>query len=224
VRAADADVRRLEGELRVAHQQLGAVKQILASLAFQAAERESALGRLASMREERGIYAELALAFGKRGLQAMIIENAIPEIEDESNALLARMTDNRMHLKLETQRDTQKGSTIETLDIKLADELGTRSYELFSGGEAFRANFALRIALSKLVARRAGARMQLLAVDEGFGTQDAEGLERLIEAIRAVQDDFEKVLVVTHIPELKEVFPVRIEVHKTRDGSVFQIV
>jgi len=154
----------------------------------------------------------------------MIIESVIPELEDEANALLARMTNNRMHLKLETQRDTRQGNTVETLDIKIADELGTRSYELFSGGEAFRANFALRVGLSKLVARRAGARVQMLVVDEGFGTQDAEGLEHLIEAIKAIQDDFEKVLIITHVPEMKEVFPVRIDVRKTPQGSVFQIV
>jgi DNA repair protein SbcC/Rad50 len=222
--AAEADVRRLEGELRQAHQEYGRVQQILATLEFQQTERARLVVQRDQLQQERGIYGELALAFGKKGIQAMIIESVIPELEEEANALLARMTDNRMHLKLETQRDTRQGNTIETLDIKLADELGTRNYELFSGGEAFRANFALRIALSKLVARRAGAQMQLLVVDEGFGTQDAEGLERLVEAIKAIQDDFEKVLVITHIPEMKEVFPVRIEVRKTPRGSTLQVV
>lgn len=222
--ASEAELRRLEQELRECDQQLGRVKQILTTLDFQAQERERRAAQRARLQEERGIYAELATAFGKRGIQAMIIENVIPELEAEANALLARMTDGRMHLKLETQRDTRQGNTIETLDIKLADELGTRRYELFSGGEAFRANFALRIALSKLVARRAGARVELLVVDEGFGTQDAEGLERLVEAIKAIQDDFAKVLVITHIPEMKEVFPCRIEVRKTPRGSVYQVV
>jgi exonuclease SbcC len=224
LRTADAALRRLEGERRDADQRLGSVKQILETLSFQEGERARLVDQRTHLQEERGVYGELALAFGKKGIQAMIIESVIPELEQEANALLARMTDNRMHLKLETQRDTRQGNTIETLDIKLADELGTRNYELFSGGEAFRANFALRVALSKLVARRAGARVQLLVVDEGFGTQDAEGLERLVEAIKAIQDDFEKVLVVTHIPEMKEVFPVRIEVRKTPRGSVFQVV
>ena len=53
-----------------------------------------------------------------------------------------------MHVKFETQRETKKGGVIETLDINIADELGTRNYEMFSGGEAFRINFAIRIALS----------------------------------------------------------------------------
>ena len=67
----------------------------------------------------------------------MLIEMAIPEIEAEANKLLARMTDNRMHIKMETQRETKKGDVMETLDINISDELGTRNYEMFSGGEAF---------------------------------------------------------------------------------------
>ena len=79
----------------------------------------------------------------------LLIESALPEIEAEATELLARMTDNRMHIKIETQRETKAGHSLETLDIKIADELGTRNYEMYSGGEAFRINFAIRIALSK---------------------------------------------------------------------------
>jgi exonuclease SbcC len=153
----------------------------------------------------------------------MIIEATIPEIEEEANRLLARMTDGRLHVRLMSQRETLKGKTVETLDIEVADELGPRSYDLFSGGEAFRINFAIRVALSKLLARRAGARLQTLIVDEGFGTQDAQGRERLVEAIGSIQEDFERILVVTHIEELKDSFPVRIDVFKTPQGSQIAI-
>jgi len=128
-----------------------------------------------------------------------------------------------MSVRFETQRETRKGDTIETLDIKISDELGTRSYEAFSGGEAFRINFAIRIALSKLLARRAGARLQTLVIDEGFGTQDTQGRERLVEAIHSVQEDFEKIIVITHIEELRDLFPVRIHVLKTPQGSQITI-
>jgi exonuclease SbcC len=125
-----------------------------------------------------------------------------------------------MRLKFETQRAAKTSdAVIETLDIRIADELGTRSYELFSGGEAFKVNFAMRIALSKLLARRAGAQLQTLVIDEGFGTQDAQGRQLLVEAISSIQGDFERVLVVTHVEELKDLFPARIDVVKTADGS-----
>jgi len=85
-------------------------------------------------------------------------------------------------------------------------------------------DFAIRIALSKILARRAGAQLQTLVIDEGFGTQDAQGRERLVEAINAIQDDFARVLVITHIDELKDAFPVRVEVTKTPDGSMVEVV
>ncbi len=147
----------------------------------------------------------------------------MPEIENEANLLLGKMTDNRMSLTLETQRDTKKGPTVETLEIKIADELGTRSYEMYSGGEAFRIDLALRIAISRLLVRRAGASMPILIIDEGFGTQDDSGLEKLVEAINSIQDDFEKLFVITHLDELKDKFPVLISVSKTPDGSVITV-
>jgi exonuclease SbcC len=183
-------------------------------------EKEELLRHASS---EETIYRELAQAFGKKGIQAWLIEMALPELEIETNKLLGRMTDNRMHVKIESQRETRKGDTVETLDIKIADELGTRNYEMFSGGEAFRINFAIRIALSKLLARRAGAPLPTLIIDEGFGTQDASGLEKLKEAITSIQDDFKKIIVITHIEELKDAFPTRIDVVKTVDGSTIEV-
>ncbi len=172
---------------------------------------------------EESIYKELADAFSKKGIQALLIEQALPEIELEANRLLAKMTDNRMSLRLESQRETKKGDTVETLNIKIADELGTRNYEMYSGGEAFRIDLALRIALSMLLVRRAGASLPILIIDEGFGTQDSSAREKLIEAINSIQDDFEKIIVITHLEEMKDKFETLINVTKTASGSMISI-
>ena len=217
---ASEDFDRLQREERLARDKVATAKQQLKYLADLAKRRGQQEDKLQQVREALGIYRELQVAFGKKGVQALLIESAIPEIEDEANKLLSRMTDGRMHVRFETQREAKSGdSTIETLDIRISDEMGSRDYELYSGGEAFRVNFAIRVALSKVLARRAGARLQTLVMDEGFGTQDVQGRERLVEAINAIQDDFEKIIVITHIDELKDAFPVRIEVWKTSEGS-----
>ena len=155
----------------------------------------------------------------------MLIETVVPRLEDETNLLLGRMTDNRMNVKFETQRDRASGNgdPRETLDIIVSDELGPRSYEMFSGGEAFRVNLAMRIALSKVLAQRMGAPLPTLFIDEGFGTQDSIGRERILDVISAIGNDFEKVLVITHLDDLKEAFPVSIEVLKDVNGSTFWI-
>ena len=221
----EAEHLRLETQYKQAQQdahlhtvrleELDRARQRLADLAAQAAAAD----------QEREAYELLVDAFGQRGVQALLIEAALPELEDEANALLARLTDNRMALTLETQRQSRRGDVTETLEVRIADELGTRSYELFSGGEAFRINFALRIALAKLLTSRSGAPLRSLFLDEGFGTQDAQGRERLVDAIHSIQDEFDLIMVITHIEELKEAFPLRIEVTKTEEaGSTFELV
>lgn len=174
---------------------------------------------------EKTLYQHLSEAFGKNGIQALIIENAIPELEATANDMLARLTGNTTHITIESQREKKSGGTIETLDIKISDALGTRAYELYSGGEAFRVNFALRVALSKMLARRAGTKLRTLVIDEGFGTQDEEGLMHLVEAIQSISDEFDKIMVVTHLDRLKGAFPVHIAVTKVPEtGSTFEVV
>jgi exonuclease SbcC len=222
--AVEAELQRVRAAEAAARQRLGAAQQRLEACKTLGRQRADKLKRQGELAAEKSIYEELRTAFGVRGVPAMIIEAAVPEIEVEANRLLARMTGGRMHVRFDTQRETQAGEVRETLEIKIADELGTREYSLYSGGEAFRVDFAVRIALSKILARRAGAQLQTLVIDEGFGTQDTQGRERLVEAINAIQDDFARVLVITHIDELKDAFPARIEVTKTPDGSMVEVV
>jgi len=220
---AETEHQALTAQQKQAQELVWQVKSKLercAELEVKQKEKEKLLGEAS---KEEKIYKELAQAFGKKGIQALLIEMALPEIEAEANRLLGRITDNRMHVKIETQRETKKGDVVETLDINIADELGTRNYEMFSGGEAFRIDFAVRIALSKLLARRAGAPLPTLIIDEGFGTQDSTGIEKLKEAINSIQDDFDKILVITHMEEMRDAFPSRIDVVKTAQGSTLEV-
>ncbi|HEY9722620.1 MAG TPA: SMC family ATPase [Oscillatoriaceae cyanobacterium] len=219
--AAEVEIRHLrseDGQRREERGRLEAEIQQLDELAERLAEREKEWEAAIA---DAQTYKELSQAFGKDGIQAIIIENAIPELEEEANRLLARMSDNRMHVRLATQREKKSGGVAETLEIYISDEVGTRNYELYSGGEAFRVNFALRLALSRLLARRAGAKLQTLVIDEGFGTQDEKGRERLVEAINAVSSEFARILVITHIRELKDAFNTQIEV--TKRGGVSEV-
>ncbi len=201
-----------------AQQNVGIIEQELSAMAEDKKRLAEYERDEATKQHELGRVEELIRAFGKRGVPAMIIESAIPELEDLTNDLLRRMTNGRMNVTIQTQRAGASG-LIETLDIQIADELGTRSYDVYSGGEAFRVNFALRVALAKLVARRSGAQVRTLFIDEGFGTQDEEGRLKLVEAITAVQEDFDLILVITHMEDLRDAFPALITVEKTDQGS-----
>ena len=168
-------------------------------------------------------YQILFNAFGKDGIQALLIEESIPEIENEANYILSKLTDNQTHLFIESLKDLKNGTIKETLDIQISDSVGLRPYELYSGGEAFRIDFALRIAISKLLAHRAGTALQTLIIDEGFGSQDEDGLARIAETLYLIKNDFAKIIIVSHLTELKNNFPVHINIEKHTSGSSISI-
>ncbi|GAP98609.1 AAA family ATPase [Leptolyngbya sp. NIES-2104] len=177
--------------------------------------------QLKTARQQCRIYQELAQAFGKNGIQALMIENILPQLEATTNQILSRLSANQLHVQFVTQRNrkSKTAKAMETLDILIADAYGTRPYETYSGGEAFRVNFAIRLALARLLAQRSGTALQMLIVDEGFGNQDQEGCDRLIAAINAISSEFANILIITHMPHFREAFQARIEVTKTENGS-----
>ncbi len=215
-----------EQENRLRMQVGGAVQQV--EVLKKLKQRQAEL----NMRREEAARLVVRLkllekAFSKDGVPALLIEQALPEIEAQANEILDRLSAGAMSVRFDTQKnfkDKNREDKKETLDIVITDAAGPREYELFSGGEAFRVNFAIRLALSRVLAQRAGARLQTLVIDEGFGSQDAEGRQRLVEAINLVRPDFAKVLVVTHLEELKDHFPARIEVEKTLRGSQLRVL
>lgn len=217
------DLREEENRLR---DEVGAARQRVEVLSALRARKAEYASRREELHQNILRHKTLERAFGKDGVPALLIEQALPQIEQKANDLLERLSDGKMTIRFVTQaeyKDKKREDLKETLDIQISDLSGTRGYEMYSGGEAFRVNFAIRLALSEILAQRRGARLQTLIIDEGFGSQDAQGLQRLIEAINAVKSDFEKIFIITHLGELKDAFPHRIEVEKTERGSVVRV-
>jgi len=220
------DLKSKRSELQSSISQRDILKNRLLTIEQTESEVEKLRKSINSYKQEKDSYDELTAAFGRNGIQAFMIERSVPQIQEISNELLSKLTDNRMAIKLELREgrlDRLTGVPSEELDIRVSDEVGTRSYETFSGGESFRIDFALRIALSKLLASRSGAPLPILFIDEGFGSQDSKGQERLTEAIQSVQTEFEKIIVITHVEQMKESFEEQIEVIKTEDGATFRV-
>jgi DNA repair protein SbcC/Rad50 len=213
---------------------LGSLEQQLTQLNNIQTQLQSQQQQLDTYKQQQKIYDELGKAFGKNGIQALVIENILPQLEAESNQILSKLSNNQFHVQFITQKATKGSRTkkaniksakfIDTLDIVIGDANGTRSYETYSGGEAFRIDFSIRLALAKLLSQRAGTPLKMLIVDEGFGTQDREGCDRLIAAIEAISADFACILTVTHMPQFREAFQTRIEVYKTAQGSQLQVI
>jgi exonuclease SbcC len=185
--------------------------------------------KLIENEKEIKIYDECKKMFGPEGIPSHILEGVIPELEEIANQILMDISQGRigtegMRIEVRTTREGSQNKVYKALDIILTDGQVRRPYELFSGGERFRADFAVRIALSQLLAQRSGKRLRTLVIDEGFGTQDDEGIRRLIEAIQDVSEKFDKVLVISHVDEIKNAFEKRIVVRRNAETSSFELV
>lgn len=212
--AAQAEVENRRRRAAETAQDIARISERLEAARRAVAEREAAADTERSCAAEHRLYRRLVEAFGRGGIPDLIIDNARPDLEQDANDILGRLTDYEMSLQFEMQRETRSGKAKETFDVLVHHDGGLRDYAMYSGGEAFRIAFAVRLALSKLLVGRAGARLETLVIDEGFGTQDPRGRERLIEAIRFARRDFGKVLVITHMDDLKDLFEAHIEVSK----------
>lgn len=204
----------------------------VARLGERAAGLESRCGELDSARAVESEAAalnkralRLAQAFGRGGIPDRIISNALPEFEQDVSEILGGLTEHEMSVRIALDKATKQNGVQDAFDVLVHHATGIRDFEYFSGGERFRIAFALRLGLSRLLARRSGARVQTLVIDEGFGSQDPAGRQELVRAIHAARDEFSKVIVITHLEELKEEFPVQLRVTKDEvDGAQVSLV
>lgn len=168
---------------------------------------------------ERRVEKELINAFGKTGIQALILENSAVEIEKIANQLLSQLTDGNVNIQIQTQKPNQDGTFKEVFDIIITDEYHSSPFAMYSGGEKFRIAFVIRMALSILLARRSGVKVSAIFYDEAFQDLDEDGVDRMMEVFRLLSQDFRHQLVITHTSQLKDYFDDVITVKKTSEGS-----
>jgi DNA repair protein SbcC/Rad50 len=77
---------------------------------------------------------------------------------------------------------------------------------VISGGEEDVANLALRLAISQMIAERAGQPLSLLILDEIFGSLDEDRRGAVVDLLRSLADRFPQVILITHIDSVREGF------------------
>ena len=171
--------------------------------------------------EEVTKYSKLRVAFGKKGIQAFIVENAIPEIQATTNAILKEL-DTPIQINIKSQKDLKSGGKAETFDISVFTSYGERSYMSYSGGEKTFIDFALRLSLSVLLSRRMNFTMQTLILDEVFGELDAVNKLQAVKVLHIIAQkfDFKRILIISHQEELKDNFENLIRVQHNGEESV----
>lgn len=229
---ASSNISTSEFKIRILREQLGntqasrgAITKSLEELVELEIKLNDSRLKLDSLAADLTDWNDIAKACGKNGIQAVIIENSIPEIEREANNLLARMSAGRFSLELITQKPSKTAKITETLDIKISDGgSGIRPYETYSGAEKMMIDLAIRISLSKLLTRRAGATIRTLVLDETSSALDAQNRNQFLQIVNTLKEDFDLILVISHQEDVQDAFDQRIEVYRTDEGSKARVI
>jgi len=177
----------------------------------------------ASLRVDGRHFQTLATAYAQ--IPVLILESSIPLLEDQTNRILEKISTTGMRIRIDTQKTLKsRDGLAETLDLVVRDFRGERRYELYSGAEKFKVDLAMRIGLSRLLASRAGARLETIVIDEGFGCLDPDGIIQLRESLGRLSDDIGLLLVITHVDALKDSFPSQLVVTSDSGGSHVELV
>ena len=140
-------------------------------------------------------------------------DEAVPNLARETADLLRQVTRGRY----------SDVDITEQAELRLLDRGEHYDLARFSGGEQDVANLCMRIALSKMLARRSGMEANFIVLDEVFGSQDSDRRAALIEALRELDKEFGQVLVVSHVKDFMEHCNLQVNVETVEGKSVATI-
>ncbi|MGE5132813.1 MAG: AAA family ATPase [Gemmatimonadota bacterium] len=177
------------------------------------AERTEAVIRLAAL--AKGTDGQRRVA-----LTTYVLRHWFSQVVAAANVRLAAMSAGRYELVRTDEaegRRTRSGLTLSVIDRHTGEERGPAS---LSGGESFYTSLALALGLADVVkAEAGGVDLDTLFIDEGFGSLDADTLDQVMAVIDELRDRGRVVGIVSHVAELKDRVPERLEVRRLPDGS-----
>jgi exonuclease SbcC len=200
--------------------QIGGLKEKISGMQLKNDELTTLRKEHNKKLEELSIFDRLIKMFGKSGIQTLLLEAVISDLEKTSNDILSSISNDQFTISLETQRLGSDGvSLVETLDLNVKKDGSLYNFASLSGGEQFRIALALRIALSDVSTRHGGSSLEFLLLDEINSPLDKNGVETLfVNVIKSLESKY-KILVITHDDSLKERFDNILDVSKINGES-----
>ena len=186
--AAAAELRTAELEAVAAEGEAAGARAAVARGEHARQELQRIRSQLEALERERRLHDELDRAL--TDLRTDLNVELRPEIGDIASGFLTALTDSRYNV-LELD---------ETYNVTVLENSNPK--HVISGGEEDIANLCLRLAISQLIAERAGRSFSLLILDEVFGSLDEDRRENVVKLLHGLHDRFEQVIIVTHIEGL----------------------
>lgn len=224
LRTVVASALELRREANRAAQQLGAARADLEALERDRAEREVKAAEVVAERAKAGQFRRLVEALGPAGVPARIVEGVLPELAAEASTVLADTLPG-WGVELRAQRAKRDGGMAEALDVIVLRDGAPRPFEALSGGQETIFVLALALALSRVAARRSGAPVRFVALDEPAWLDRANS-RAFGQALRGLahRGDLALVSLVTHNEDLAEYGDQVHRVTVNGTGSVVELV
>ena len=160
----------------------------------------------------------------KLSLESYVQRYYFKEVVAAANRRLQILADGNFLLRCrELPRDLmrQSGLDLEVLDRSTG---GWRDVNTLSGGESFLASLSLAVGLSDVVQNRSGnVRLEMLFIDEGFGSLDDAALQRAISLLSRLSDGKRTIGVISHVQMLRECIEKKILVTHGSSGSELHV-
>jgi exonuclease SbcC len=209
------------------HSEARARLQSLAGIAEKLTEIDGQADGVRQAYTVAGVLAEVAEGKnpGRVSFQRWVLGVYLDEVLASASRRFYAMSKGRY--RLERQREAAGRGRPSGLDLAVFDEFSgaLRSAVTLSGGESFLAALSLALGLADTVQEHsAGIPLETIFVDEGFGALDADALELAVDALMELQSGGRLVGVISHVPELKQVIPARLEVSGGSGGSSTRFV
>ena len=212
------DIDKLEQDARQIETELARRKGEREELERRMSEKRTLIKEKEKVSFDLTIYSKLSRAFGKDGIQAIIMENVTEDLKEYTNTILQTIYHKPMSVSFITQKQISTGAWKEDFTIEVALDGELFDFEDISGGEQVRVSIAIRLALSQLLMRRIGSNVKFLLFDEVDQALDRHGVEALGESINKLSNEF-KMLVITHNDYMKEKIDQVLEVHMDQHGN-----
>lgn len=158
---------------------------------------------------------QLYTATSRNEIPAAQVASHLGTLQDLVNHWAGVISQGRLQVQLQTiKRGQQQG-----LEVLVSGPSGTRVWAWCSGGEKRQVDLACRIGISQLHQQMTGTNIRTLVIDEGWDALDQEATTTLTRALWALRDHFDLILTITHLPEVADAFPWRLEVRQGVAGS-----
>lgn len=188
-------------------------------------EGESISKQIKDLNFEFEIYKFWETAFSDKGtpnqspIKSYIFDSVVPVLDELSRVYSDKLTNGTLEVRFNTVKQLRTGEYRDKFNVEVDNSFGSKEYLGDSGGERRKVDLTIMFALHSLARIRSGSQMDVLFLDEILDSLDSEGCSRVMDLLKDMTTEINKIFVITHNENLKTRFCQRLIVNKSNGVS-----